>query len=310
MGVGSSHWRAVERALLERRRAEVIDAAGPWTGFNIDLGEGVYTIGPGLTGVAEARVDRIVQAVCDFAGGTLCDLRILDLGCHEGGFAVALARRGAEVIAVDGREGHIAKVRFVREALGLENLQPVRTDVRQLIPEDVGTFDVVLCLGVLYHLDGQDVMRMVETVSQLTRRLAVFETQIALKAQFEVSYEENLYFARHYDEDVAEPGASLDNVKSLWLTKPSLLNLLACAGFTSVAEYLNPVIPALAAYKDHTTLIALRGEPATDAPFEQWPESLRLTAHPAQGRRYRLLQRFGRRRFQELLRKSPSQGRS
>jgi hypothetical protein len=63
------------------------------------------------------------------------------------------------------------------------------------------------------------------------------------------------------------------------------------------------VIPDLAAYRDHVTLVAHKGSPAESlavpglaTPGERWPERLPLVAHPAQGRRYRLLERLRRAR--------------
>jgi hypothetical protein len=68
---------------LRARRDAVIADFGPWIGYNIDLGSGVYTMAPGVAGMAEDRVKRIVQLVTDFAGRPVSQLRILDLGAHE-----------------------------------------------------------------------------------------------------------------------------------------------------------------------------------------------------------------------------------
>ncbi len=85
---------SMTREVIVRRREELVERFGPWTAYNIHLGQGVYTIAPGVFGMAEQRVERVTQLVCDFAARPLEQLRVLDLGAYEGGFSVELARRG------------------------------------------------------------------------------------------------------------------------------------------------------------------------------------------------------------------------
>jgi hypothetical protein len=65
------------------------------------------------------------------------------------------------------------------------------------------------------------------------------------------------------------------------------MNMLTEVGFTSLHEVLTPVIPGVAAFSDHITLVGWRGldEPAWTA---RWPERLFRIAHPKQGLRFRL----------------------
>ena len=62
--------------------------------------------GPGApqTGPANGlKVRRVLQLTRDLAGRPLAGLRILDLGCGEGVYAIEAGVRGAEVLAVDAR---------------------------------------------------------------------------------------------------------------------------------------------------------------------------------------------------------------
>ena len=45
---------------------------------------------------------------------------MLDLASLEGMYALELARRGAEVIAIEGREANIEKARFAARALAID----------------------------------------------------------------------------------------------------------------------------------------------------------------------------------------------
>ncbi|HMC69346.1 MAG TPA: methyltransferase domain-containing protein, partial [Mycobacteriales bacterium] len=137
---------------LEERRRRLVEEHGPWVGYNLDLGAAGYTIDPGSAGWAELMIRQITQVVADHAGA-LEGLRVLDLGSHEGGYSIALAQQGAIVTAVESRAQHIAKTRFAADALGLhDRITVVEDDVRNIDLDRFGRFDVLLCLGILYHL--------------------------------------------------------------------------------------------------------------------------------------------------------------
>jgi SAM-dependent methyltransferase len=280
------------RPETQARRDELIREFGPWTNYNLDLGDGVFTIGSGADGVAEQRVERITRAVGDVASKSFSELRVLDLGCYEGAFGVALARRGATVLGLEAREEHVVKARFAAEVLGLRDMEVRQADMRQLSREEHGVFDVVLCLGVLYHLDAPDCFELASRVAEVCSGLAVIETQVALSRPRREVWRGHEYRGKSYPEDIAHPGASKDNPESFWPTRASLLNLLADVGFTSVSELLSPVIPTLAAFEDHVTFLAWKG--TEGAPPERWPEALGTVAHPTQGLRYRLRERVAR----------------
>ena len=273
---------------LAKRRADLIARHGAWTAHNVDLGGGVWTIGPGLTGASERNLRRVLQTVGDL-GGDLAGLRVLDLACLEGLYAVELARRGASVVAVEAREPHVEKVRFARDAHGLgDRLEVVHGDVRDAGAERFGTFDVVLCLGILYHLEAPDALALLRAIGTMATRAAIVETQVALTGSATAEGLSGLV----YEEPADEPWASVGNTTSFWFTRPSLLNALADAGFTSVAEVLSPPVPELAAYRDHVQLLALTGEPGdVAADLQRWPEQLDHHVHPAQGRRHAIAER-------------------
>lgn len=127
-----------------RRQA---DALGPWF-HNIDLGHGVWTA-PGhfLGDYPGFKFRRFAQALpADLTGKS-----VLDIGCNGGFYSVEMKRRGAaRVLGLDSDERYLAQARFVAERLGHA------IEFRKLSVYDVGAlaerFDVVLFMGVLYHL--------------------------------------------------------------------------------------------------------------------------------------------------------------
>lgn len=74
--------------------------------------------------------------------------RILDLGAGTGEVGAALARLGAEVIAIDAREQNLQKIREAHP-----HIQCIQVDLeKSFIPQDLGSFDLVLSLGIINHL--------------------------------------------------------------------------------------------------------------------------------------------------------------
>jgi tRNA (mo5U34)-methyltransferase len=107
-------------------------------------------------------------------------LSVLDIGAWDGFYSFEAKRRGAaRVLATDSYSwagpgwGSKAGFLLARQALGLD-VEDLDIDVMELSPERVGTFDVVLLLGVLYHL--KDPITAVECAASVTNRLLVVET--------------------------------------------------------------------------------------------------------------------------------------
>jgi SAM-dependent methyltransferase len=74
--------------------------------------------------------------------------RVLEIGCGAGRFTEVLAAAGAEVCAVDATSAVDACRRTVREA---PNVHLLQADLLAL-PLEPGSFDRVLCYGVLQHM--------------------------------------------------------------------------------------------------------------------------------------------------------------
>jgi len=75
--------------------------------------------------------------------------RALDIGTWDGWFAFELERRGAEVVAADTWDNPNFREAHARLNSRVEYLQ---ADVFELSPDRHGRFDIVLFMGVLYHL--------------------------------------------------------------------------------------------------------------------------------------------------------------
>ncbi len=289
---------------------EVVERHGQWSAHNVHLGGGVYTMGEYVRG-DEVSARRVLQAAADVLGRPLAGTRILDLACLEGLYAIEFARHGADVLGIEVRERHIAKARFAKDALELDNLEFVKDDVRNLSPDRYGSFDVVLCLGILYHLDAPDVFEFVHQMANVCRRCLIIDTHIANAAEASFVHGNQKYQGKYFTEHSPEatpsekeergPGwASIDNVTSVWLTRESLYNLLAHAGFTSAYECSNPPVPQW--FEDRFTFVAIKGtrQEVLSAPLlaaqpdAEWPESRGVPPASTAAGTARALRRIGR----------------
>jgi 2-polyprenyl-3-methyl-5-hydroxy-6-metoxy-1,4-benzoquinol methylase len=281
-------------------REAVIKQHGPWTTHNIHLGGGLYTFDQTrpdfhqqLNGYANA-LRRMLQIAADLSTKPLNQLRVLDLACLEGIYALEFALHGAEVVGVEIREAHLGKARFAQAALGLNNVEFVQDDVRNLNAEKYGLFDVVLCIGILYHLDAPDCFQFVESMFEVCKGVTIIDTHVGLNPNRVHTFKGREYHGWGYTEHAPSSSdaekrknawASIDNPKSFWLTRASLYNLLADVGFTSVYDVQNPALPGQ--FSDRDTLVAVKGQniavrsvEPNDGKAARWSEVLRL---PPQG---------------------------
>jgi len=278
------------RESIQRKLDELKREYGDWT-YDIPLPFDIWT--RGNLQIPHTRLKRIVQVVNDLTGKPLSECRILDLACLDGIFSIEFARQGAYTTGVEIREANIKKAIFCKEALGLHNLDFRRDDVRNVNLESYGRFDAIICSGILYHLTATDVISLINTMFEMVNSVVVIDTHIALKPAERFLHDGNEYwgavFREHADDATPEEKAksllaSADNPTSFWFTRPSLVNILSKAGFSSIYEcfipaHLNYGKPGLE-HRDRCTFVAIKGaaceiktSPSVNGLQENWPEN-------------------------------------
>ena len=185
---------------------------------SIDLGGGIVTKGVDDSPVRLARLDL---------PPSLEGLTVLDIGAWDGFFSFEAERRGAtRVVAADYFSWHgdgwgsKAGFELARAALG-SKVEDIDIDVMDLSPERVGQFDVVLFLGVLYHL--RHPLLALERIASVTRTLLILETvvdMVGIRRPAMAFY----------------PGRELNNDPTNWWAPnvPALHEMLRFVGFTDV----------------------------------------------------------------------------
>jgi tRNA (mo5U34)-methyltransferase len=136
---------SMARLSQDEIRAKV-RALGPWF-HNIDL-DGVATAPDHFLGdYPAAKWRRFAHAIpADLTGRS-----VLDVGCNGGFYCIEMKRRGAaRVLGIDFDDDYLAQARFAAEVSG-EDIEFARLSVYDVAA--IGErFDIVLFMGVLYHL--------------------------------------------------------------------------------------------------------------------------------------------------------------
>lgn len=237
-----------DRALLAEIRKH------HWTGHNIPLTGSESTISRDIPLISDDARTQTLKSIVRGLFPPSRPLRIIDLGSLEGGLAFELAREGWDVTGIEGRESNYEKADLIRSYFALDNLRFELRDVKTLDPAQDGMFDVVVCCGLLYHLDNP--FAFLETLAALTAPDGLFflDTHIAPEHPEKLAanaaqlgeVETVEHGSRTYDGRWAfEPreGNRLDrqwsavsNDRSFWPSRRSLIRGVYHAGFHSIME--------------------------------------------------------------------------
>jgi tRNA (mo5U34)-methyltransferase len=223
----------------------------PFWWHSIDLGNGVVT--PGRKGAEQLAGELATMQLPDLHGKT-----VLDIGAWDGYFTFAAERLGGDVTALDYFEWHTdtdAKMRYWQECrdqgvpskpyrqvpglwapdtlpgkAGFDTARAaldskageVVADFMTVDLTELGQFDVVFFLGVLYHM--REPLSGLERLAEITREVAIIETAALATPEFS---EDRCIFEFF-------PGSELNGDPTNWWT-PNLAGLIgACraAGFS------------------------------------------------------------------------------
>lgn len=187
------------------------------------------------------------------------DLRTaVDVGCGFGYFTRTLLDLDFDVTAVDGREANVAETVRRNPAAKAATFNVEDAAIRSL-----GTFDLVVCLGLLYHLENP--FAAIRNLSALTGQVVLIESVCApQRSATAVLYEEDRDIDQGLDYIALIPSES-------WLVK-----VLYHCGFEHVyraAEWPDhPYFRATATKRRRRTMLAAAHEPIEVAAFERVPE--------------------------------------
>ncbi len=151
-------------------RTQEISALGPWF-HNLHLPDGTQTAPDHPLGdFPGVKWAELAPHLPDDLSGW----RALDIGCNAGFYSFELARRGAEVVAVDADEHYLRQARWAAGRLALAGAIEFRRVQVYELGRSGEQFDLVLFMGVLYHL--RHPLLALDLVAEKAGRLLVLQT--------------------------------------------------------------------------------------------------------------------------------------
>lgn len=209
-----------------RQIKEKIDSFPRWH-YQFDLGGHVTPIRPPQRANAHRqRKSYFFDPLVELYDGSLAGKRVLDLGCNAGYWALEAIDRGADyVLGVDGRQMHIDQANLVFEVKGVERSRYdfVLGDLFEMDLSGFGRFDIVLCLGLMYHVSKQvDLMEMMAAVNDDT---LVIDTLVSVAPGS---------YLRVRSEDVENPLHAADRELVMSPTKKAMVDLASAFGYETV----------------------------------------------------------------------------
>ena len=206
-------------------------------------------LGGNLASVHATREQMIEPFVREALAAAGPGASALDLACNEGWFSQRLLAWGADrVVGIDIREENIRRAVLLRDHFQIpaSRLEFHQRDVLEIDPDELGSFDVVLLLGLIYHMERPlDAIRIARSI---TRRVCLIESQLTRQSRPivrgdgvpNVYYESAASFAAWVEEDAADnPLSSVGGVMSLVPNRAALEAMPLWAGYDAV-EVLTP----------------------------------------------------------------------
>jgi 2-polyprenyl-3-methyl-5-hydroxy-6-metoxy-1,4-benzoquinol methylase len=133
-------------------------------------------VNPGLD---SHRPERPLQRFRHFMPyvGSLAGKRVLDIACNSGFWSIQCALLGADVVGFDARPELIEAANALKRITGAESAEFRVLDFREMTPDALGgQFDVVLNLGLLYHLAKP--LEALERTKAMARGRIVLDTAV------------------------------------------------------------------------------------------------------------------------------------
>ena len=125
-----------------------------------------------IRATVRAGRDEMRATLLSWLPGDLRGARVLDAGCGTGALAVEVARRGAEVVAIDISPTLVDLARE-RAPAGF-GAGAIRFAVGDMLDPALGQFDYVVAMDSLIHYEGVDIARSLAALARRTHEAILF----------------------------------------------------------------------------------------------------------------------------------------
>lgn len=186
------------------------------------------TVTPGLWSFDNPETRRFTEDRIEFIMRLLRELQkavgiesAVDVGCGLGDFSGFLSEFGIpRVVGIDGRSENLAEAQKRHQGVVFQ-----LGDAEELPVERLGSFDLVLCFGLLYHLENP--LRVIRKLHALTSKVLMIES-ICVPGD-----KPKLELLDEYEQK--NQGL---NYLAFYPSEPCLVKMLTRAGFPFVYQFL------------------------------------------------------------------------
>jgi FkbM family methyltransferase len=165
--------------------------------------------------ITEVRINFMERLLVDLIPSYSLDTT-LDVGCGVGYFSRRLADLGLTVRALDSRPQNIEEARRRNPDIPFWV-----QDIEQPLASGIGSFDLVLCFGLLYHLENP--FSAIRNLFTLTTKMLFIESRVIPGHELAASLFEE---TESHDQSL--------NYVALIPSESSFVKMLYCAGFPYV----------------------------------------------------------------------------
>lgn len=179
----------------------------------------------------QQRKNYFFQPLINLFGGSLAGKRVLDLGCNAGFWSLCAIESGCDyVLGIDARQMHIDQAEFVFDVKKVDRTRYnfYCGNIFNLLTNDLGSFDIVLFLGLMYHINKP--ITLLEKISAINTDVLVIDTVISKQRG-------SIIELRH--ENLTDPRNAIDYELVMIPSRTAVLDMTHQFGYQSSVLKVN-----------------------------------------------------------------------
>lgn len=187
-----------------------------------------------VTQFNQARLAHLDAAISNQFQENWEQTRVIDLSCKQGYFGLHLAQLGAQVTGIDANRTYVNDANLLAQGLKLSHrFKAKKATIEDVMPEKYGRYDIVLMLGLIYHLENP--VAAIRSAYAVCKGLCVIETHL-LTGQ-EQSEDSHVSVVKRMEE-VAGYEEIQSNGLCLVPNQAALIDIMETVGFKQVSVVL------------------------------------------------------------------------
>ncbi len=200
----------------------------PYWHYQFDLDGHQTPVSKQIANRHAQRKAYFFDPVVKLLGSSLAGKRVLDLGCNAGFWSLCALQAGCDfVLGIDAQPVNLAQAQFVFDVKGVARDRYLfkRADVLDLNLDQLGEFDLVLCLGLLYHLNQP--IALLDKIVRINRDLVLIDTRLS-------TLPGRLFELRYESRTLPSTVLSAHNDLVLFPTRKAILDIVQHLGYSAI----------------------------------------------------------------------------